>query len=95
MLGFRGGKPDHPVKHVADAGHVAGAPEWYLLSLLSSVAPPAAADVDRGLVCGSGWVDAGTSARRKRPPDLQRRLADMPGIPGAGCWVWFPDVEAI
>lgn len=47
------------------------------------------------LAYGSGEVDARDSANRKHLPDPQPLRADVPGILGAGRWVWFPDVEAI
>lgn len=40
------------------------------------------------------WMQ-GTQLTGNTSRDLQPLWADMPGILGAGCWVWFPDVEAI
>lgn len=82
-------------KHAADAGQAASAAASHLPSLASSLVWFHLASRRQFLHMDSGRWMPGTQPTGNTSPDPQPLRADVPGILGAGRWVWFPDVEAI
>lgn len=84
-----------PTKHAADTGQAARAALSYLPGFASSLVWFHLASRSHFLPMDSGRWMPGTQPTGNTSPDLQPLQANMPGILGAGRWVWFPDVEAI